>query len=285
MTAIGTMAVIFDFDDTLTDDSTSKLITKHGLDAKKFWEKDAHRLVVTEGWEPTFAWVHLLLKYMEERKLPAYTCEQLRQFGGSLKPYPGLGGLLKDLRKIAGRESFDIEFYIISGGIQDIVEGFRLRPEFTAVWGTQLAPATPGGPVKYLKRAITFTEKTRYLFEINKGIKPADAAKNPSLVNKDVPMDKRPVPFANMLYVGDGLSDIPCFSVIEKRPEGDRGKAFGVFQPGDEKSARRAWLELIFPHRATGGVHAPKYGSRQALGSLLRMAVSTRCADIKLRKA
>lgn len=278
------IAVIFDFDDTLTDDSTSLLLAKHDIDAARFWKEDVDRLVTEEGWEPSLAYLHLLVQFMEAGKLPKFTNRDLQEFGRTLEPYPGLQVCLRDLRKIARSEGFEVEFYIVSGGLQDVVQGFRLRSEFKAVWGAQLAPEKPGGPVKYVKRAITFTEKTRYLFIINKGIDGIEADKRPYLVNKDVAEQDRRVPFKNMIYIGDGLSDIPCFSVIQKRAEGDRGIAFGVFQPGDEKSARRAWFEIVFPQRTVGGVHPPMYGRNQALGSLLRTAVATRCADIKLRR-
>ena len=67
-----------------------------------------------------------------------------------------------------------------------------------------------------IKRCVTFTEKTRFLFEINKGISPSAAAAQPHLVNQLIREEDRPIPFANMIYVGDGLTDIPCFSLIEK---------------------------------------------------------------------
>lgn len=283
MSAEDVIAVIFDFDDTLTEDSTTRLLTKHGIDVKKFWNQDVKQMVLKDGWDPTLAYLHRLLRLMEDGEIPQYTNEELRAFGAGLKPFPGLRGLFRDLCKITSEQSFEIEFYIISGGLEDIVEGFRLRPEFKAVWGCQLAPETPGGPVKYVKRVITFTEKTRYLFEINKGIDATESAKNPLLVNKDVPSGERRVPFANMIYIGDGLTDIPCFSVVQKQTD-DKGKAFGIFRPGEEESERRAWLELIAQKRVTSA-HAPKYGPRSELGSLLRIYVKTLCADIKLRKA
>ncbi len=280
-----TLALIFDFDDTLTDDSTTKLLEKHGIDTKDFWRNKADTLVRDQGWDPTFAYLHLLLGCMENKTLPPLTNEDLRAFGKTLKPYPGLEALLKDLRKVAHAELFDIEFYIISGGLQDIIEGFKLRSEFAAVWGCQLAPSPtdPKGPVRHIKRAITFTEKTRYVFEINKGIKPEDAAKNPYLVNQDIPYENRRIPFSHMIYIGDGLSDIPCMSVITKHS--NPGRAFGVFEP-DSKSAKTMWKEMLAPQppRVTSA-HFPRYGKTHELGALLRAMVTTRCSDLKLAKA
>jgi|SRR5882724_65066 len=276
------IAVIFDFDDTLTPDSTSQLILKHNKTCKmtprEFWKKEVDGLT-REGWDSGCAYLYLLLKYMQDGKLPRYTNTQLKKFGSTLKPYPGLISLFRDLRDIAQDEGFKVRFYIVSGGIQDIVEGFRLRYEFDGVWACQLAPQRPGGPVRYLKRVVTFTEKTRYLFEINKGIDPAQSARNPLAVNTYMPSYKRPIPFSHMIYVGDGVSDIPCFSLLEQeKPE---GTTLGVFHPGEE-SARRAWLELIGPKRVKNAM-PPQYGKKQGLGSQLRIALRTMCWQIKLR--
>ena len=293
------VAVIFDFDDTLTNDTTSALLVKGSKGAikpKKFWEEEVDRLVREEGWEPTNAWLHLLLKYMEENRLPRYTKDELKEFGKSLTPYPSLPSLFRDLRKIASTASCDIEFYIISGGIEDIVEGFKYREEFTAVWGSRLAPEKPAGPVKYIQRAISFTEKTRYIYAINKGIDLSEFSKNPARVNDFILEANRRVPLANMVYIGDGLSDIPCFSLIEpsarkERTEKhtstatagarDEGFVVPVFQPN---SAKWAWEKLIFPGRIPRGPFDPLYGKNRALGQTLRNAVATICAGIKLRR-
>jgi len=276
------LAVIFDFDDTLTEDSTSALLAKHKINTSDFWAKDVNRLVTNDGWEPTNAYLHLFLKYIDEEKLPAYTNKTLREFGETLKPYPGLPQLFKDLRKTAKAELFEIEFYIISGGFQEIIEGFRLRGEFKAVWGCQLAGDKPNGPLRYVKRAITFTEKTRYIYVINKGLDPVKLAKNPYLVNEDVPEQTRRIPFSNMIYIGDGLSDIPCISVITKHL--NPGFAFGVFEPGNEKSAKSGWTQLLAPNRVIS-LNAPKYGRKNELGSLLRAMVASRCLELKLRRS
>jgi phosphoserine phosphatase len=278
------IALIFDFDDTLTDDSTSALLSSLGVDIKAFW-KEANRLVTDELWDPTLAYLHLILRNIEQGKIPALTNARLRAFGKTLKPYPGLKDFLKDLRSIASKQFCEIEFYIVSGGIQDILDGFQLRSEFSAAWGCQLAAETPEGPVKFVKRAISFTEKTRYLFEINKGLDTNLVARNPYLVNDNVPAEKRRVPFKNMIYIGDGLTDVPCFSLVQKKPgDDDRGLAFGVFKPEQEESAKKAWVKLLAPARVTS-LHAPRYRKKDDLGALLRTVVATLCVDIRTASA
>jgi hypothetical protein len=126
-----------------------------------------------------------------------------------------------------------------------------------------------------IKRVISFTEKTRYIFEINKGIDPEESTKNPYLVNTDIPKDDCKIPFPNMIYVGDGLTDIPCFSTISHYG----GTAFGVFDPANPAIAKRAYLEFLQPHRVVG-MHAPNYEKNKELGSFLRVAVTNICNRI-----
>jgi hypothetical protein len=122
--------------------------------------------------------------------------------------------------------------------------------------------------------------KTRYLFESNKGIEPEEALVNPYLVNEDVKPADRRVPFENMIYVGDGLRDIPCFSLVKA----GGGSPFGVFYPSREESAKRAFLKFLQPDRVVS-MHAAKYGQADDLGALIRTAVQTRITEVTVRRA
>jgi len=268
------IALIFDFDDTLMPDSTSELIKAHGLDPDKFWGETVKELLL-EGYEPALAYLNRLLENAGEGKaLGRMSNERLREFGKSLSGrfYPGVNTLFKDLREIAAAVSSDInlEFYIISGGLQDLIEEIPLLAKnFNAIYGCQFAEDPKSGVIHQIRRCITFTEKTRYIFEINKGISREQVEENKYAVNKDVPAARRRVPFRNMIYVGDGLTDIPCFSLVKRMG----GMAFGVFNPAEQRSAKRALLEFLNTDRVIS-MHAPKYRKSDELGALLRAAVS-----------
>lgn len=253
------------------------------MDPHEFWTVRAKRLV-DQGYDPPLAYLNLLLDEVgAEKPLGGLTNQRLMEFGASLDDtwFPGLPELFDDLRSIAGEHrDLSIEFYIVSGGLQPIIEGSaHVKKYFTGVYGCQLGEDTESKIVSHIKRCVTFTEKTRFLFEINKGISPSDAATQPHLVNQMVPEDSRPVPFRNMIYVGDGLTDIPCFSLVEK----GEGVAFGVFGSG-EKSAKQAFQQFL-ESRRVHSVHHPDFGPDAELGSLLRAAVSTTCSNIKIREA
>lgn len=268
------LAVVFDFDDTLMPDSTTELIKDHGIDPDVFWSKTVKELL-TYGYEPALAYLNRLLDNVGiDRPLGLMTNNSLREYGKKLSNrfYPGVNGLFKELKDIANGVSSDInlEFYVVSGGLQDLIEEIPLlRKNFTAVYGCQFGEDPETGVIHRIKKCVTFTEKTRYLFEINKGISPRAVEENKYAVNKDIPVSKRRVPFKNMIYVGDGLTDIPCFSLVKRHG----GMAFGVFNPNEEKSAKRALLEFLSTNRVIS-MHAPRYRKTDELGALLRAAVS-----------
>lgn len=279
-----TIALIFDFDDTLLPDSTTALLDSYGIDTKNFWGHSVKELI-RSGYEPALAYLNRILENVGPTKpLGLLRNEDLRQFGQSLgtKFYPGLNGMLKELKEAVKSVSnqIDIEFYILSGGLQDLIEGNSfVAKNFNAVYACQFGEDPESGSIRQIKRCVTFTEKTRYLFEINKGIRPENVLENQYIVNKDVPQKNRRIPFRNMIYVGDGLTDIPCFSLIKKMG----GIAFGVFNPLEEKSAKRALLEFLHTDRVIS-MHAPKYRKTDELGSLLRAAVSNVANRIELEK-
>lgn len=277
------MAVIFDFDDTLLPDSTSALLAEHDIDPAHFWSVEAQRLV-EQGYDPPLAYLNLLLDEVRPGgNLDGLTNDQLREFGKSLDStwFEGLPGLFDDIHEIVTQQrDVTVEFYIISGGLEAIIGGSDIvRNHFSGFYGCQLGEDPETGVVRYVKRCITFTEKTRFLFEINKGIHQEESRTQPHLVNRAMQASSRPVPMRNMIYVGDGMTDIPCFSLIR----GQGGDAFGVLKRGSE-SAKQAFLEFLRTDRVTS-LHSPDYREDADLGSILRAAISVKALNIGLDPA
>ncbi len=273
------VAVVFDFDDTLTEDSTSRLLEHHGIDADAFWKQRVNALV-EDGWDSALAWMYALLEETEPGKsLAGLSNAALREFGAELEMYTGLPQLFHDLRGIAAgfaESKPTVEFYVVSGGLEEIIRGSSIAPEFRAIRAGRLWE-NDQGVVSRIKNAVNYTGKTRYLFEINKGLL-VDNAEKPFAVNEHVADTDRRVPFENMIYVGDGLTDVPSFSLLKARG----GMAFGVVDPARLSKARKAWEKLVAPERVKA-VCEPKFGETDLLGRLLRLAVEDVCTRIELR--
>lgn len=276
------LAVIFDFDDTLAPDSTTRLLESYGYDTDTFWKKDV-RALVAQGYDPTLAWLNLVLADAKAGGLlRALTNQQLRKFGASLDDsfFPGLPDIFPRLRsEVAKYRDISIEFYVISTGLREVILGSEIvRSHFAEVYACEFGE-NEEGVLQDIKRCVTFTEKTRYLFEINKGLRFSKTTENPLLVNTDVPKELRRISFKNMIYVGDGLTDIPCFSLVKEYG----GHVFGVFDPTKKDKAKQALLEFLRPQRVLG-MYEPLYRETDALGSLIEMAVATRCSQIELER-
>jgi phosphoserine phosphatase len=272
-----TIAVVFDFDDTLTDDSTTKLLEAYGIDPVDFWQNKNNKLVI-DGWNPTLSYLHVLLDNVGEGKpLKNLSNNDLRQFGARLDFYEGIPAVFDELRTLVQGHTIShpsIEFYIVSGGLEEVIKGSKIAHHFSGIWGCQFAEED--GVIAHVKRAISFTEKTKYLFEINKGVNLQPSG--PYAVNEYVAHEDRRIPLKNMIYLGDGLTDVPCFSLL--RVFG--GTSFGIFDPRKEGDPKKGWEKFIVPHRVDT-LNSPKYGSLDDLGALLRAAVRKIGFDLDVR--
>lgn len=278
------LAVIFDYDDTLVPDSTTFLLKRYNIDTKTFWNIDFKNLV-KNGYCPTHAYLKLLIDNIGNNKpLGQLTNQKLMEVGEEVgkSQYTGLCSLIRNLKsQVEPYKDIDIEFYIISSGLEEIIKGNKfIKKHFSYVYGCRLAGDDKDSPVRYIKRAITFTEKTRYLFEINKGISPEEAVEDPAAVNKNIPKNERRIPFENMIYIGDGITDIPCFSLLRQMG----GHSFGIHHSEKTASTKMIILKEILQTSRVHGTYAPRYGKKDTLGDLIRLTVESKCADIFVKR-
>lgn len=265
------IAVIFDFDDTLTDESTSKLLEAHGIDTNDFWRTKVDNLIKL-GWDPSLAYLKLMLDNVGEGKpLGKLSNSALSKFGAGLEFYQGIPTLFDDLRALVSDHTISrpsVEFYIVSSGLEEVIRGSSIASHFEGIWGCRFHEQD--GYIDSIMNAVSFTEKTRFLYAINKGLR--DLRVKPYGVNEFVEEEKRRIPFRNMIYIGDGFTDVPCFSLLSKF----NGTAFGVFDPRKKESPKKAWEKLVAPKRVST-MNSPRYGGDDDLGALLRAAVKNIC--------
>ena len=145
------------------------------------WTEEVAALV-SAGYDQVPAWLNLVLdKVGTGKPLGELTNERLRDFGRGLNEdfYPGLPDFFEDVTQLVKQyRDISVEFYIISGGLKQVIEGSAIVARyFRGVYGSELEGETAGGILKRIKRCVTFTEKTRYLFEINKGVDVTEAQK------------------------------------------------------------------------------------------------------------
>jgi hypothetical protein len=197
-----TIAIVYDYDQTLSPSymQDEVVFPAFGINKDGFWRRSSE-LVRSEGYDSELAYMKVLLDTLG---MDRPTNAELKTLGGNLAFYKGLpdmfeefaNGLLTEEHLTHG---ITVEHYIISSGMKILIEGSRLAPYVKAIFGCEFAEDSEGR-ITFPKRVISHTQKTQYLFRINKGL--LDMSQD---VNDHMDPDIRPVPFPNMIYIGTDL--------------------------------------------------------------------------------
>jgi phosphoglycolate phosphatase-like HAD superfamily hydrolase len=272
------VAVVFDFDETLAPDALEGLLQFLDIDAEDFRQTQIQPLVDT-GWDVYAARCYCLIKESRQRAASdKITYDALSQFGQQIQPFPGVKEMFKRLRRRVHELNPDIEleFYLITGGFGDIVRHTAIAPYFEHIWGCEFA-YNDQGEIEFLKRSISHTEKTRYLMQISSGQQTVDSSGS-AFAYRDAPEGDLRIPLSQIVYVGDGASDVPCFSLLNDK----RGIGIGVSK---EKTAD-AWgdeVQVSESQRVANIADADYQGDSEMMRSLL-LAVESICKKIALHQ-
>jgi hypothetical protein len=221
-----TIAIVYDYDQTLSPNymQDEAIFPHFGIHPKSFWER-CGELTQSGGYDNELAYMKVMLDYLE---MDRPTNDQLRDLGAKMNFYPGLPEMFDEFQKglltpEQQAHGITVEHYIISSGLKVLIEGSRLAPYVRAIFGCEFAE-DQNGRITFPRRVISHTQKTQYLFRINKGM--LEMSED---VNDHMPSELRPIPFPNMVYVGDGPTDVPCFTVMRR----NGGQAIAVYNAED----------------------------------------------------
>ena len=221
-----TIAIVYDYDQTLSPSymQDEVVFPAFGIDNKNFWKR-CTEMVREDGYDNELAYMKVLLDTLG---MDRPTNAELKSLGAKLNFYKGLPEMFEQFRDglLTAEQvthGIKVEHYIISSGMKVLIEGSRLAPYVRAIFGCEFAEDEQGR-ITFPKRVISHTQKTQYLFRINKGM--LDMSQD---VNDHMDADIRPIPFPNMIYLGDGPTDVPCFTVMRK----NGGEAIAVYNPDD----------------------------------------------------
>ena len=253
------IALVWDCDKTLISSYMQEPLFRHyNVDGGKFWrEVNALREYYGRSGvhvNPDTSYLNHVLTYVKQGLFKGLSNKLLHQFGRELVFYPGLPEFFGNIKGLVESDpkykAFDIklEHYVVSTGFAETIRGSAIAPFVDGIFGCEFieTPALPGfdtdasnvcaapaeGEISQVACALDNTSKTRYLFEINKGSNkyPDDIDVNSTIARGD-----RRVPFENMLYIADGPSDVPAFSILNY----NGGSTFAVYPKGDVKAFRQ----------------------------------------------
>ena len=228
------VAIMYDFDKTLstTDMQNYTFIPNLGMTPDEFWNKTTEFSLKT-GCERILSYMYVMIDEAKKKGIKM-SKEYLRECGKHIKFYPGVVDWFDRINAYGETKGVIVEHYLVSSGTKEIVEGCDIVKHFKQVWGCEYhfendVPVWP-------KLAINYTQKTQFFFRIAKG---AFDLTDDAAVNEKTASLKRRIPYQNIIYMGDGMTDIPCMTLVKK----NNGKSIAIYQRGQKDKVKRIYQE------------------------------------------
>ncbi|MGH6814676.1 MAG: HAD family hydrolase [Hyphomicrobiaceae bacterium] len=224
-----TIALVYDFDGTLSPKPMQEytFLPKIGADPKAFWA-ESNRLAREHKADRLITYMHLMYQKARAQGVRIDRAD-LVALGRDVELYAGVEEWFDQIASYIRTHGHDqavaLRHYLISSGLIEIIEGTRIAHRFHNVFASEYW--FDAYELPFPKRVVTDTGKTQFLFRINKGIEDLGES-----INRHMAEDLRPIPFANMIYFGDGDTDVPSMAVMRK----NGGHAIAVYPPGKSKA-------------------------------------------------
>lgn len=222
------VAIVYDFDKTLCtkDMQEYSLIPSLGYDNPVDFWNEVTEVAQRNEMDAISAYLYLLEKKFSEAGQPLKK-ESFYNIGKDIVLFDGVEGWFKRINEYARKKGFLVEHYIISSGMREIIKSTTIEHEFKKIFACRYYYDDETHTAKWPAQVVNYTAKTQYIFRINKGV--LDVTDDASL-NKYVPKNERPIPFERMIYVADGLTDVPCMRLVKDYG----GKAIAVYSNSDK---------------------------------------------------
>jgi len=240
------LAIVYDFDGTLAPGNMQErdFIPNIGMTSKKFWDKVAAKSKKHQA-DNILVYMKLMLDKANSAELPVRRNDFMK-YGRNLSFFKGIlpyknnnqseKGWFDRINTYGKASNIKIEHYIVSSGIREMIEGTVISKKFKAIYASSFLYDHNGIAI-WPALALNYTTKTQYLFRINKGCLDVSDTKK---INEYLPDSRRKIPFKNIIYIGDGETDIPCFRLVKDRG----GYSIAVYKP-NTKGAKNRLQSLV----------------------------------------
>jgi len=221
------LAIMYDFDKTLstTDMQNYGFIPALGLTPDEFWGATGEFSART-GCERILSYMYMMIAKAKEKNIKL-TREFLKECGKNIKYHPGVTTWFDRINQIGADRGVKVEHYLVSSGTKEIVEGCSIYNCFTKTYGCEFLYENDE-PI-WPKLAINYTQKTQFFFRIAKGVVDISDDDN---VNKKIGEQGLRIPYENIAYIGDGMTDVACMTLVNK----NHGYSVGVYTESNKES-------------------------------------------------
>src|SRR5688572_7739088 len=270
-----TIALVYDFDGTLSPQPMQEytVLPKIGVEPAEFWARVNRDARETES-DMMLVYMRHIIEALELGRIDVKR-EDFAAMAHRIKYFPGVATWFKRMNGYVRRRSggkVRVQHYLISAGQKEILEGASIRNEFKRIYASEYH-FNHHGVATFPKMLVTDTLKTQFLFRINKGVESVTES-----INEHMPEAERPIPFQNMIYVGDGMTDVPSMALTKK----SGGHTVAVYDRR-KKTSRPTCVKLLNAGRADF-IAAADYRPGSKLARRVELLLDAIVADIAYRR-
>ncbi len=226
-----TIAICYDFDMTLSPKNMQEFDFFAELEttADDFWSEQNERMLKNNA-DGVLAYMLGMVEKAKEKGI-VLTRKKLNEYGKNIELFPGVETWFNRINEFAKNLGVNVEHYIISSGVKEIIEGTSIAKYFKKIYASSYVYGASGEAI-WPAMSVNYTNKTQFLYRINKGC----LEETDDSINDFMEHEERQVPFDNMIYIGDSLTDIPCMRLVKK----SGGKSIGVYTKNEGKKSNLA---------------------------------------------
>jgi 2-hydroxy-3-keto-5-methylthiopentenyl-1-phosphate phosphatase len=270
-----TIALVYDFDGTLSPQPMQEytVLPKIGIEPARFWDIVNQEARETES-DPMLVYMRHIIEALEREKVDVKRADFARM-AGAIVYFPGVATWFGRMNAYVARRSsrrVKLRHYLISAGQKEILDGVSIRKHFRRIYASEYH-FNHHGVATFPKFLVTDTLKTQFLFRINKGIENVSES-----INEHMPESERPIPFPNIVYVGDGMTDVPSMALAKK----NGGHAVAVYNPKGDVG-RATCVKLLEAGRVDF-VAPADYRKASALSRRVELLLDAIIADVAYRR-
>lgn len=266
------MALMYDFDKTLSPKDMQEygFISSLGVKPEAFW-KEVSDFSKKNKMDGILTYLYMMLKKAEEHG-QSIRKEDFVQLGKSVELFPNVETWFERINAYALSKGLILEHYIISSGVTEIIEGTSIAHHFKKIYACKYL-YNPSGMACWPATAVNYTTKTQYIYRVNKGILDEN---NHVDLNLFTPEEKRPIPFSRMIYLGDGLTDVPCMKLVKA----NGGHAIAIYR-NKAKSSKDLAKQLVQDQRVDFIANAD-YGEQSELDTIIKAIIDHTATTIQM---
>ncbi len=267
-----TIALIYDFDGTLAAGNMQEydFIPAVGKSNIEFWD-ESNRLAQEQDADQILTYMALMIHEAQAKGL-SLRREAFQESGKHVELFPGVMEWFDRINAYGEERGVRVLHYINSSGLKEIIEGTPIADKFRKIYACSFLYNVDG--IAYWPGvAVNYTNKTQFIFKINKGV---ESVYDTKLVNRYMEEKQRPVPFSRMIYVGDGTTDIPCMRLVKNFG----GHSIAVYNPKDEE--KRGNMNTLIRDNRVNHVCPADYSEGKEIDIVVKAIIDKCVADNRL---